>query len=299
MSENNPVELSSMGTQQPFVLACLDGAALSKAVVDYTVWLALQLDLPVCFLHVIEHNPQTAKSDFSGAIGLGVREDLLNELTSLEENRSRLMRRQGQVMLQAAQEQAQMAGVKNADIMQVHGTLTKRVMELENSVAFMVVGLRGEAHEHLKGAFGAQLEDLIRSSHRPILVVNNAFRTPKTMMLAYDESSAAQRALELIGDEQGFQEFVWVLAHAYSSKHDSDRMLQRAETLLNNSGFSKLTLDARDTPVEEALISCQEHHQVDITVMGAYSHHPLRGFIFGSLTDKMLRRTKKPLLLIH
>lgn len=284
-------------TASPYVLACIDGAAFSQAVCDYSIWLAKTVQLPVRFLHVIEH-AQSSESDFSGAIGLGASEDLLRELTQVEENHSKLLRKQGQLMLKAAQEQAVASGIRDVQIEQRHGTLVDRLVELEAHIGFAVIGIRGETHEDKQNALGAQLEAFVRSIHRPVLVVNSEFQEPKTCMLAYDGSQASTRALEVVAKTAGFKEYVWILAHANTGQLD-DNVLQIAQEQLQSSGFLKIKREARTDRPEDALVFCQNHNAVDLTVMGAYSHHPLRGFLFGSFTEKMLRRTKKPLLLIH
>jgi nucleotide-binding universal stress UspA family protein len=284
--------------QKQCVLACLDGAALSQGVCDYSIWLAQTLQVPLCFLHVIEHSHQASVRDLSGAIGLGASEDLLTELTAVEQSRSKLLRRQGQLMLAAAQEQAHAAGITDVKIVQRHGTLVERLVELEDTIAYAVVGVRGESHEDEEYALGAQLETLVRSMHRPILVVTGEFQVPKTFMLAYDGSKGSQRALSLVSNTDALRDFVWILAHAHPEDRN-DKILEHAETLLNDKGFPKLRMESRQDKPVDALAYCQNHNDVDITVMGAYSHHPLRGFIFGSFTEAMLRRTRKPLLLVH
>lgn len=290
--------MSEMEEQAPCVLACIDGATLSQAVCDYSIWLAQTLELPLRFLNVIEHSFHPTEADLSGAIGLGASEDLLNELSSVERSRSKLLRRQGQLMLEAAKTQAQESGLIDVFTEQRHGTLVDRLVELEDNVAFAVVGIRGETHEDDQHSLGAQLEALVRSLHRPVLVVNGEFRVPKTFMLAYDGSEAASRGLNLVARTTQFQNFVWVLAHAHDDRM-TDAVLSQAESMLSAQGFSKLKLEVRHSSPEDALVSSQNHNNVDITVMGAYSHHPLRGFIFGSFTEKMLRKTNRPLLLVH
>jgi len=159
-----------------------------------------------------------------------------------------------------------------------------------------VVGVRGHSHTN-SNAIGTQLEALIRSMHRPVLVVNCEFKTPATFMLAYDGSAASLRALDIIAAQSELAQFDWVLSHSHANS--ADKTLQAAEIKLSHAGFGKLTLDVRQSDPENAFIECQQHNNVDVTVMGAFSHHPLRGFIFGSFTEKMLKRTNKPLLLIH
>jgi hypothetical protein len=58
-------------------------------VIDGAAWAALRLDAPLKFLHVLERHPERASvSDYSGAIGLGAQDSLLDELSQLDEQRA-------------------------------------------------------------------------------------------------------------------------------------------------------------------------------------------------------------------
>ena len=282
---------------QQYVLACLDGAVLSEAVCDYGIWLSKTLSLPLRFLNMIEHGFQ-GEQDLSGAIGLGASEDLLQELSAVEENRSKLLRRQGQLMLEAAKTRAQEAGIIDVAIEQRHGGLVDRLVEIEAELAFAVIGIRGVSHENEQHALGAQLEALVRSVQKPVLVVNCEFEAPKTCMLAFDGSDASQRALALLKGYPQFGQYPWVLAHA-AEEGATESPLHAPQQSLDQAGYGQLILEVRRDKPEDALVFCQASNNVNLTVMGAYSHHPLRGFIFGSFTEKMLRMTKRPLLLVH
>ncbi|HCK93434.1 MAG TPA: universal stress protein UspA [Gammaproteobacteria bacterium] len=282
---------------QPYILACIDGASLTQAVCDYAAWLAETYKKPIKFLHVIEHGQYFGPADYSGTIGLGTSDELLKELSDIEESRSKLVRKQGQIMLKAAAEQAKEKGV-DADTFQCHGTLSEKLSELEPEIFMAVIGIRGVKHEHSQKALGAQIEGLVRSIRRPMLVVNQEFETPKTFMLAYDGSAAADRGLEFICKNEALKHYPWVVARV-TTEADENKALQKAETRMAESGISKVTLESRQEKPEIGLVDCQQDNNVDVTVMGAFSHHPLRGFIFGSFTEKMLKQAIKPLLLIH
>ena len=49
----------------------------------------------------------------------------------------------------------------------------------------------------------------------------------------------------------------------------------------------------------DALVSYQQEHSIDLTVMGAFSHNRLRDLLLGSVTAKMLLSTNQPLLLLR
>lgn len=87
-----------MTTNTNRVLACIDGSTLSEAVCDYAAWIAQRVDAPLKLLHVIDHHPETAATlDLSGNIGLGSREQLLEQLTAVEQQRSKLRLQQGKL----------------------------------------------------------------------------------------------------------------------------------------------------------------------------------------------------------
>ncbi len=81
------------------VLACIDGSQYSAAVCDYAAWISLGLEAPLTLLHNIEHSANVTSPDLSGTIGLGSQEALLEELTSIEAQRSRLLLEQGKLLL--------------------------------------------------------------------------------------------------------------------------------------------------------------------------------------------------------
>ena len=64
------------------VIACIDGSSATPAVCDCAGWASQLLAAPVTLLHVLEQPQAQGVSDLSGAIGLGSRELLLQQLTT-------------------------------------------------------------------------------------------------------------------------------------------------------------------------------------------------------------------------
>jgi len=136
-----------------YVLACIDGAALSTAVCDYAAWIASRVQAPVKLLHNLEHRPQAAVADLSGSIGLGSQEELLEELTRVEQERSRLLMQKGKLMLKAAEERVHADGVEQVECWQRHGSLQESLIENEQDIR---VGRarRGASRGAVRCAFG-------------------------------------------------------------------------------------------------------------------------------------------------
>lgn len=288
-----------METSQSMVLACIDGSAISTAVCDYGAWIAQRVNIPLKLLHTIEHPDTTDTADLSGSIGLGSQEHLLEELTALEQKRSKLLLQKGKLMLDAAKERVVEAGVSQVITNQRHGSLTESLIDLEEKIDLLVLGVRGQAHENSQGKLGAQLESVIRSLHRPILVVNAAFTAPQSIMLAYDGSKAAEKAVDMVANSQLYKGLTCHLVCVNKNQDTADALLQSASNKIIKAGGIQLKTQKLTGKVDEALCNYQDNHNIDMTVMGAFSHTRLHDMFLGSFTDKMLMKSFKPLLLLR
>ncbi|MGI0118439.1 universal stress protein [Zooshikella sp. RANM57] len=288
-----------MNTTISKVLACIDGSRYSTAVCDYSVWASQRINAPLKLLHNIEHHQIPGMVDLSGSIGLGSQEKLLDELTTLEQQRSKLLVQQGKIMLDAAKSRAEQAGIEDIIAKQRHGSLTESLIELEDEIRVLVLGIRGEGHKDDGKHIGAHLETIIRSLHKPILVVNKEFTEPKRIMLAYDGSEAAQKALDMIANRPLFKGLPChvVYANPNPEKHTSD-CLPNAARKLEEAGIEVITTSLEGKP-EDVICAYQTEHQIDLTVMGAFGHTRIRELLLGSFTAKMLAATQKPLLLLR
>ena len=94
------------------VLAAIDASAYATSVCGYAGWAAERLSLPVELLHVVQRQDAVAaRKDLSGAIGLGVKSDLMEELVRLSEESSRTEIERGRVLLKAGEQLLREAGI--------------------------------------------------------------------------------------------------------------------------------------------------------------------------------------------
>lgn len=282
------------------VLACLDGASHSQAVCDYAIWIAKSVGAPLCFLHAIEPTMVPPVADWSGAIGLGASEELLAELTVLEQNHRQLLVKKGNIMLQAAKQKALDAGVQSVTVRQVHDGLAPTLIAEESQIRILLLGIRGEAHEGQLTGLGEQLETIIRSLHKPILVINTDFREPKNLMLAYDGSEAAVKALDMVAVSSLLKALPCHLIHVSDAELpvSEDNVLQSAQSKLEQAGITVHSHHLTGA-MAQVLTEYQHNNAIDLLVMGAFSHSRLRTFLLGSLTVKMLQSTQTPMLLLR
>ncbi|MBS4051600.1 MAG: universal stress protein [Methylomonas sp.] len=288
-----------MNTTQNLVLAGIDGSSLTNAVCDYAAWIAQKVDAPLKLLHTIDHHPEaTDHTDLTGNIGIDSRDHLMDELTQLEQQRSKLRLQQGKQLLQAARERAMQAGVIDPITNQRHGSLVESLIELENAIRVLVIGVRGKVHDNQPDKIGAKLEAIIRSLHKPILVVNAEFKAPERIMLAYDGSQAAEKALDMVANSPLYKGLVCHLV-CVGKDDGKGQLLEVAANKLKLAGGIEVIAKKLVGKPEQVLAEYQEQKGIDMIVMGAFGHTRVRDWLLGSFTVKMLTHSRKPLLLLR
>lgn len=129
------------------------------AVCDAAAWASQQLDAPVVALHVLDKAEYPAERDLSGNLGLGAREHLLNELSDLDNRRSKIALEQGKLQLTAARERLEAAGITDVETLQRHDSLVNTVESLEDDTRLLIMGRTGEGRENDLETVGSETSE--------------------------------------------------------------------------------------------------------------------------------------------
>lgn len=280
------------------VIACIDGSAATVAVCDYSAWAAMQLDAPLLLLHVLDDKRYPAASDLSGNIGLGSREQLLDELASLDEQRAKIALQQGHGMLERAKARALEDGVNQVQMRQRHGDLNESLQDLEADTRLVVLGLHGEDSSSNPQLIGSQVETVIRTAHRPLLLTPTTYKEPRSAMIAYDGSPTTQKGLQMVAQSPLFKGLPVHVVMVDADSVDNHEKLKSAENVLKSYGHEVVTT-LRTGAVEPTLHGYQTEQDIDVLVMGAYGHSRLRQFLVGSTTTAMLQTSTRPVLILR
>lgn len=279
------------------VLACIDTSVWATPVCDLAAWAARKLDLEVELLHVVQRTSAvTARQDLSGAIGPGVKGDLLEELTRLDETDARLQVERGRALLAAAEQRLKAAGV-GVDVLHRHGGIVETILEREADARLVVMGKRGVSHAFAADHLGSKVERVVRASGKPILIASRRVESPRNAVLAFDGSPAARRALEYCTRSALLADLPVhvVLAGVDDARHRD--LLAKAVKEFDAGRTLKTTL--REGRPEEVIRDVVATTPAGILVMGAYGHSPLRNLIVGSTTTAMMRLADAPTLLVR
>ena len=280
------------------VLACIDASPYAQAVCDYAAWAAKKLDVAMSVIHVLDKSAKPATTDLSGSIGLGTQEALLAQLAELDEKHGKLTMESGRIMLDAAKARAEAAGVNAVDERLRHGQLVETLSELEDETRLLVLGKRGLRSADAHGHMGLHVERVIRTLHKPILLTQQAYTEPKSIMLAFDGSATALKGLEMLAASPLGKGLPVHLVMAGAITAATEAQMDTAATILRNAGFTTSVVIVGGEP-ETVLHQYQQEHNIDLLVMGAYGHSRIRQFIVGSTTTAMISKAKCSLLILR
>ena len=278
------------------ILVCIDGSKLSKSVCDYGVFIAKKSNLPLVLLNVVEHSHTTKKVDLSGSIGLGSKEDLLNELVNEERDESKKLIEKGKAVLKEMEKHIKSQNFTNYSTLQKHGTLFETLDELSINLKVAIIGLKGE--DTIDKKIGNHVEEVIRTLNIPILLVNSEFKPIKSILMAYDGSNYANKAIKASIKSPIFANVQRHIVNVNQDIKTSNKLVNEAKVLFTNANID-IQIQSLSGDNVESLLEYQKTNDLDIITMGAYSHNRFRSIIFGSFTTKMLLNAKKPLLLFR
>lgn len=277
------------------VLACIDASAYAIRVTELAAWAAGRLGASVEVLHVIQRDGAVPeRHDLSGAMGLGAKSSLLEELVQIDEAQSRVAREHGKLLLEAARERLVEAGVATVETTHRHGGVVETVIEREADADLVVLGKRGASSEFAVEHLGSRIERVVRESTRPVLVASRAFEEPRRVMIAFDGGPSARKAVEFAKTSPLFEGLAIDLVLAGRHGNFREQQLSWAEEQLPAATPRRL-----DAAPDEAIPAFVSEHGVGLLVMGAYGHSPLRRFIVGSTTTAMLQRCTIPTLMFR
>lgn len=281
-----------------YVISCIDGASCNTAVCEYSGWAAKQLGAPVMLLHVLDElKPQTA-SELSGNIGLGTREHLLEQLAELDAQRAKIALEHGHMILQQAEEKLKKVGITEVTQRQRHGELAENLLTLEHDVRLAVLGLHGESSANQLHQVGSQLETVIRTVHRPLLLTPDTYSEPRSAMLAFDGSKTTQKGVEMLAQSPLFKGMPVHVVMIDADTANNWEQLKWAEKVLSDAGH-EVHIALRAGDVEATLHQYQSEHSIDLMVMGAFGHSRIRQFLVGSTTMAMLKESRTPTLVLR
>ncbi|WP_111734476.1 universal stress protein [Roseovarius amoyensis] len=280
------------------LIALVDGSAYSESVCHHAAWIAGKNGWKVKIYHVMGRRQGVEKQDLSGAIRLGARTRLLEQLSKLDAERAKLSHEHGRAILEDAKAVIQADGDIEVETRLRQGDLVETVTAKEETGDMIVIGKRGEAAGVAMEHLGSNLERIVRASHKPVFVANRAFRPIGKVLVAFDGGSSALKAVDYIYRSPLFAGLTISLVFAGRETPEIRKALENAAATLKAGGF-EAEIIIRDGEPEKVLAQITTKDKHELLVMGAYGHSRVRSLVIGSTTTEMIRSCRVPVLIMR
>lgn len=280
------------------IITAIDGSDYINSVCEAAAWANLKINKNIALLHIINHRIKNiADDDLSGSIGVDSRRNILDKLTKIDEERGKIEIKKGKIILEHGFEQLTQKNIKNVETIHRHGSLVEIISDLDNETAMIIMGKRGEDSNLAPDHLGSNLERVARSTHKPILLVENKFCDIKNFAFAYDNSETCNKLLDFISQSDLLKGLdCHLIKVAENSKLDD---LAQAKQKLEDSGFQVYDKILSGSNVALSVKNYLQNNNIDLLTIGAYSHFKIHNLILGSTTTSFIKEINKPLLLLR
>lgn len=282
------------------LLVCIDGSLYGQVCTQYALWLSKHTGAQVEFLYVSElwqfEAPLVA--DFGGSLGAQPYMGLTAQLQEIEREKLKLLSEYVYEVFEKAGLRARVSFNHRT------GVLVDAVEEFESGeepVDLVIFGKRGEGANMAKLHLGSNMERVVRASKRPSFIANREFIEPSKILLAYDGSESADKALNWYADNSGKLGNVELHVITIAKQGEEDKAsahLKNATAQLDAKGL-KATYQMLNGVPADAIANYQNAQGINLLLMGAYGHSRIRQLLIGSTTTEVLQRCRIPTLLFR
>lgn len=277
------------------VVACIDASPCVNATADAAAWIAKKTGRELVLFQVLDYRPTSYHlGEIGGVIGFESNAMLLKELADLDEKQFQLAQQYSDELLEHMAKYIKDKFGLECTKIQRKGDFLEQAFDELNTDDTAVIGRLGENSAEKKKYLGTNVEGIIRGSKSSVLVVSKHFNVPKSFIFAYEYSALCQTMLKRVGTSDLLNNLTCHLVHV----GELNGILDEPADYLRYTNMEVKT-EYLYGNVATNLINYQEQYDVELMVMGAFSHSKLHQFFLGSTTSEIFKRSDVLMLVVR
>ncbi|MFM6958712.1 MAG: universal stress protein [Acinetobacter sp.] len=274
------------------VIACIDSSPCIDAVAEAAVWVAKQTQRELVLLQILDYYPASYHLGvISGVIGFESNAMLLKELAELEQKQSELALDYSNNLLKHISELIEKQYDLTSTKIQEKGDFLEQSFNILKENDVVIIGRVGERAAEKNKPIGSNVENFIRGANCTVITVGEHFEPPKRFIFAYEYSPTCQKMMQRIAQSDLLKKLQCHLLYV----GDHPEMLAEPEKYLKNAGLDVIPV-YRYGDVAQNILEYQREHDIQLIVLGAFSHSKIHQFFLGSITTTIFRNANVPLL---
>lgn len=274
------------------VIACIDSSPCIDAVAEAAAWVAKETQRELVLLQILDYYPASYHlGEISGVIGFESNAMLLKELAELEQKQSELALDYSNNLLNHISELIEKQYGLSSTKIQEKGDFLEQSFNILHENDVVIIGRVGERAAEKNKPIGSNVENFIRGANCTVITVGEHFQPPKRFIFAYEYSPTCQKMLQRIAQSDLLKKLQCHLLYV----GDHPEMLAEPEKYLTDAGLEVVSV-YRYGDVAQNILEYQREHDIQLIVLGAFSHSKIHQFFLGSITTSIFRNANVPLL---
>lgn len=206
---------------------------------------------------------------------------------------------QSQTVLRQFEERCRTLGVASSTA-EYHGEPYEELRKAADVHDLIVIGRDVTFHPGDHAVLGDPVARLVKTLPRPLVVVPPAPPRGSVVLVAYDASLPAMRALQLHALLDLYPDAATGVIAIDRDKAEADATADRGARFLRLHGVraEAVGVQSDDDPAQ-VLLSELRSYEPGLLVMGAFGHRGWREALLGSCTGTLLRQGTAPLFIYH
>jgi len=176
------------------------------------------------------------------------------------------------------------------------GVVSKEIVESAKRCDMISMGMAGEHAFWRDTLLGSNLESVVRQTHKPVLVTPEKYKKITKILVAYDASSFATKALTAGADIAQQMKLPLTVVTVSDDEKAGEEILSQADDNLKDCNITYDKVLKGGETVDVILDIC-EKGSYDLLAMGAYGHSKIRELIIGNTTVQIMRKVNCTVLL--
>lgn len=273
------------------ILVVLDGSEIARTTKAYALQLAQTMQAQVTGVGIIDTPWITAAQ--AEPLG-GAAYKIHRDKNVIKKTRERV-----QGLLQGFVSHCAEAGVP-CHVQEMEGFPALEIETLAQEHDLIVIGKTTDFHFDLDDDSDLTVKHITHDNPRPLLIVTEKAAAGDTVLIAYDGSLQAARALHmylLLGIGQGKKHHILSVNR---HQEEAEQIARRAVVICQAHGVETDAEGVGTTRAPEKLIlEKSQAYNASLIVMGAFGEQSLKEIFFGSCTEHVMKKSKVPLFIHH
>lgn len=184
----------------------------------------------------------------------------------------------------------------NFSIINDIGIPIKEIGDVIKYFDIVVTGLKSEFRIAKRRFDSGYLHKMLNYGVTPILSVPHSFKQIKNIIIIYDGSISASRALQRFAHIANIEKFNIKIFMSTDNEKYGVKHLSKAKNYLKAYGAEKVAIEWTSKDIFSSVESFFDY-PADLVVMGLHSQKYLKDYFIGSITEYLITRADVPLFI--